>query len=89
MILYQEEEYFISTSYKSIIWVLPLTMYTQQTPDCTKTISPPYLEINFLLDSGAKHNISNNDTWKEIKEYQKLQLKASTFVLSAANNSKF
>ena len=26
--------------------------------------------------------------WNEIKEYHKLQLKASTFVLSAANNSK-
>ena len=26
--------------------------------------------------------------WNEIKEYHKLQLKASTFVLSAPNNSK-
>ena len=32
-------------------------------------------------------NILNNDTWNEIKEFHKLQLKASTFVLSAANNS--
>ena len=30
----------------------------------------------------------NSDTWNEIKEYLKLQLKASTFVISAANNSK-
>ena len=30
----------------------------------------------------------NTDTWNEIREYHKLQLEASTFVLSAANNSK-
>ena len=63
-------------------------MYTPQTPEPKKTISPPHLEIDFLLNSGATFNILNNDTWNEIKEYHKLQLKASTFVLSAANNSK-
>ena len=63
-------------------------MYIPQTTDPEKTISPPHLEIDFLLDSGATLNILNNDTWNEIKEYHKLQLKASTFVLSAANNSK-
>ena len=68
--------------------VLPLTMYTPQTPDPKRTISPTPLEIDFLLDSGATLNILNNETWNEIKEYHKLQLKASTFVLSAANYSK-
>ena len=63
-------------------------MYTPQTPDPKRTISPPHLEIDFLLDSGATLNILNNETWNEIKEYHKLQLKASTFVLSAANNLK-
>ena len=78
------EEYILSTSCKSIIWVLPLTIYTQQTPDHTKTISPPHLEI----DSGASLNVLKNDTWNKIKEYHKSQLKASPFVLSAANNSR-
>ena len=82
------EEYMLSTYCKSNIWVLPLTMYTPQSPDPKRTISPPHLEIDFLLDSGATLNILNNDTWNEIKEYHQLQLKASTFVLSAANNSK-
>ena len=63
-------------------------MYTQQTPDHTKTISPPHLELEFLIDSGTTLNIFNNETWNEIKEYHKLQLKAATFVLSAANHFK-
>ena len=67
---------------------MPLTIYTQQTLDHKKTISPPHLEIDFVLDSGATLNILNTDTWNEIKEYHKLQLKASIFVLSAANNCK-
>ena len=41
-----------------------------------------------ILDSGATLNVLKTDTWKDIKEYHKLQLKASTIVLSAANNSK-
>ena len=73
------EEYILSTSCKSYIWLLPLTIYTQQTLDYTKTVSPPHLKINFLLDSGATLNVLNNETWNEIKEYFKLQLKASTF----------
>ena len=40
------------------------------------------------MDSGAILNILKNDTRNENKEYHKLQLNASTFVLSAANNSK-
>ena len=68
--------------------MLPLTKYTQQTPDHKKTISPPHLEIYFRLDSGATRNILNNDTSNDIKEYHKLQLKATTFLLSAANNTK-
>ena len=78
----------LCTSCKNNIWVLPLTIYTQQTPDHKKTISPPHIEIDLLLDSGATLKILNTDTWNEIKEYHKLQLKASTFVLSAANHSK-
>ena len=60
----------------------------KKTPDHKKKIFPPHLETNFLLDSGATLNILNTDTRNEIKEYHKLQLKASTFVLSAAINSK-
>ena len=82
------EEYILSTSCKSNIWVLPLTIYTPQTLDPKRTISPPHLEIDFLLDSGATLNIINNDTWNEINEYHTLKLKTSTFALSAANNTK-
>ena len=82
------EDYILSTSRKNNIRVLPLTIYTQQTLDHKRTISPPYLEIVFLLDSGATLYILNTDTWNEIKKYQKLHLKASTFALSAANNSQ-
>ena len=82
------EEYILLTSCKNNIWALPLTIYTQQTPDHTKAISPLHLEIDFLIDSGASLNVLNNDTWNEDKEYYKLQLKASTVVLSAANNSR-
>ena len=53
-------------------------MYTQQTTDHTKTISPPPLETDFLLDSGATLNILISDNSNEIKKYHKLQLKAST-----------
>ena len=51
------EECILSTSCKSNIWVLPLKIYTQQTPNHKKTISPPHLEIDFLLDSSATLNI--------------------------------
>ena len=68
--------------------VLPLTIYTQQTLDHKKTISPSHLEVDFLLDSGATLNILNTDTWNEIKDYHRLKLKASILVFSAANNSK-
>ena len=80
------EKYILSTSCKINICVLPLTIYTQKKLDHRKTISPPHLEIDSLLDSGATLNVLNTDTWNEIKD--KLQLEASTFVLSAANNSK-
>ena len=83
------EDYILSTSSKSVIWVSPLTKYTQQTPDHTKTVClPSHLEIGFLLDSGATLNVFNKDTWNEIKENNKLQLTKSAFVLSAANDSK-
>ena len=82
------EEYILSTSCKSNIWVIPLTIYTPQSPNTKRTISPPHLEIDFLLDNGDTLNILNNDTWNEIKEYHQLKLKTSTFVLSAANDSK-
>ena len=81
------EEHTLSTSCKTNVWVLPLTLFTPPRSDKTKTISPPHLEIDFLIDSGATLKVFNNDTWNEIKEY-KLQMKASAFALSAANNSK-
>ena len=68
--------------------VSPLAKYAQQTPDHTKTSPPPHLEIDFLIYSGATFIVLNNDTWNEIKKYQKSQSKTSTFVLSAANNSR-
>ena len=82
------EEYTLCTSCNSNFWVLPLTIYTHQTPDYTKTVFPPYLEIDFRLDLGAMPTLLNSDSWNEAKEYHKLQLKASTFVLSVANNFK-
>ena len=36
-------------------------IYTQQTPDCKKTISPPHLETDSLLESGATFNILNTE----------------------------
>ena len=65
------EAYTLSTSCKSNIWLLPLTKYTKQTPDHTKTVSPLYPETDFLKDSGATPNILNNDTWNENEEYHK------------------
>ena len=70
---------------KSDIWVLPLTIYPQQAPDDIKTISPPHHENELQLDSGATVNVLNNDTWRKIKEYHRVQLRASPFVLSAAD----
>ena len=52
-----------------------------------KQSTQPHLEIDFLLDSGATLCTLNTDTWNEIKEYHKLQLKGSTFVLSAAKGT--
>ena len=60
------EEYFLTTSCKSNVLVFPLTLYTQQTPDHTKTVSPPHLEIDFITDSGATFNNLNNDSVNEI-----------------------
>ena len=51
--------YLLSKLCKSNIWVLPLTIYTQQTFDHTKTVSPPHLQIDFLVDSGATLNVLN------------------------------
>ena len=59
------------------------TIYTQQTSDHTRTVSSQQLEIDFVNDPSATLNVLNNVTWNEIKKYLKLQLKASTFVLSA------
>ena len=63
-----------------------ITIYPHQTPNHTKTILPPHLETNFLIDSGAKFNIINNDIWIEIKEYQDLKLK--TFINICPLSSK-
>ena len=38
-------DYVLSTSCKNNIWVLPLTIYTQQRLDHKRTIFPPHLEI--------------------------------------------
>ena len=81
------ETYILFNSCRNNIWALPLTIYTQQTLNHKRTIFPPRLEIDFILDSGATLNILNTDTWNHIKENHKLHLKASTFVLSAANIS--
>ena len=56
-----------STSCISNTWVIQLPIYTQQTPDHTKTVSQPQLEIDFLLDSGAILIVLNNDAWNEAK----------------------
>ena len=61
------EDNILSTSCKNILWVLPLTIYTQQTLDHKRTIYALHLDIDFLLDFGATRNILNTDTWNEIK----------------------
>ena len=66
------DEYILSTLSITNIWAPPLTIFTQQTADHTKTSSPPHLEIDFLIESGATLNVLNKNTWKEIKECHKL-----------------
>ena len=56
----RREESMLSKSYKTTIWVLPLTIETQQTPDHTRKISPPHIEIDFLIGLGATPNVLNN-----------------------------
>ena len=63
------DEYMLSTLCITNIWAPPLTTFTQQTAHHTKTNSPPHLEIDFLIESGATLNVLNKDTWNEIKEY--------------------
>ena len=47
---------------------MPFTIYTQQTPDHTRTVSPQQLEIDFVNDPSASLNVLNNVTWNEIKK---------------------
>ena len=74
-ILYSRRRIHSFSTSQGNIWVLPLPIYTQQTPDYTKPISPPHLENDFLTYSGATLNLLKNDTWNENKEYHKIQLK--------------
>ena len=77
------EEYSFTTSCKSKLWLLLLTIYTQQTVDQTRTISPTHIEIDFLIDPGATFNVLNMELGTTLKNHNIL-LKTSTFVLSAA-----
>ena len=81
------EEFILSISCKTNLWLLPLAIFSQQTSDYPKTISPAHLEIDFLIDPRATLDVLNNE-WNEIIEYHNLQLKASKFVLSAAKISQ-
>ena len=52
------------------------------------TKQKPILEIDFLLDSGATLNLSNEDTWNEIKyNNPNICLEQSNKTLTAANNT--
>ena len=44
-------------------WTIPLLLESPR----SKEFQPPDLEIDFLIDSGAKSNIINFPTWKEIR----------------------
>ena len=66
-------------------------MYTQQTPDHTRTEFPPHLEIDFELDSGATLNVLNNNTWNEINfyfefPYIEFRCNVTLFILCATLN---
>ena len=45
------------------IWTIPFILESPR----NKEFQPPYLEIDFLIDSGAESNIINIPTWNEIK----------------------
>ena len=75
------------TPCKINIWVLPVTLHTQECGEHSKIISPSHIEIVFLTASGATLNILNIDTRNEYREYHKFQLKTSTFFLSEANKT--
>ena len=45
------------------IWTIPFLLESPK----NKEFQPPYLEIDFLIDSGAESNIINIPTWNEIK----------------------
>ena len=83
------KEYIHSTMCKANIWCNHLQSLHNRPPDTrTHKFSHHFWKLIFLIDSEALLKVLNNDTWNEIKEYHKLELKASTFVLSAANKSK-
>ena len=57
------EKHNFSASCKSKIGALPLRLYTKESSDQTGTISPPHIEIDFLMDSGATLTVLNYDAW--------------------------
>ena len=53
------------------------------------TKQKPILEIDFLLDSGAKLNLLNEDTWNEIKcKNPEIQLEKANKTLTAKQTTQ-
>ena len=66
------------------IWTIPFLLKSPR----NKEFQPPDLEIDFLIDSGAKSNIINIPTWNEIKTlHPKLTPLATSSKLATAQGS--
>ena len=64
-------------------------MYQCTSLETDFTEQKPILEIDFLVDSGATHNLLNQDLWSELMyNNPHLQLTKSVGTLTAANNTK-
>ena len=76
----------INTLESNPTWILPMYQCNKNEQDFTK--QKPILEIDFLLDSGARLSLLNEDTWNEIKyNNPNICLEQSNKTLTAANNT--
>ena len=76
----------VNTLESNPTWILPMYQCNKIEQDFTK--QRPKLEIDFLLDSGGKINLLNEDTWNEIKyNSPEIRLEQANKTLTAANKT--
>ena len=76
----------INTLESNPTWILPMYQCNKFEQDFTK--QKLFLEIDFLLESGATLNLLNDDTWNEIKyNNPEIELEKANKTLTAANNT--